>query len=88
MKFELKTNNEEFSKPFIKLFVALISISMLFIFSSIAFNLRNISRHYEINFLCKLLTVEKSSSNFKKLLKLTSQTSRQKVWELCKEIIN
>ena len=87
MKFELKTNNEELLKPFFSLFFTISSFLILIIFSSIALNLRNISRHYDINFLCRLLMVEKSSSNFKKLSKLSNQNSKQKVWDLCKEII-
>ena len=31
--------------------------------------------------------IEKSSLHFKKLSKLTNQTTKQKMWDLCREII-
>ena len=87
MKFELKTNNEEISKPLLSIFLFFTGSLILILFSSMAMNLGKISRHYEINLLCRLLIVDKSSNNFKKLSKLSNQTSKQKVWDLCKEII-
>ena len=84
MKFEVKTHNDDYSKPFVSLFFSLALISLLIILSNITIKLGPISRHYEINYLCKLLIGEKSSLNFKKLSKLTNQTSKQKIWEICK----
>ena len=87
MKFELKTENDIFSKPFFTIIFLLIIISITVITSSISLKLGNISRHYEINYLCKLLTIDRSKSTFKKLSKLSKQTSKQKIWDLCREIV-
>ena len=87
MKFELKTVNEEFSNKFLSFFSIVAISSVIVIVSNISLKLGNISRHYEINYLCKLLIVEKSSFNFKKLSKLSNQTSKQKIWDLCREIV-
>jgi len=88
MKFEVKTENDNFSKSFYYLFLIILSFSLLIIFSNIALKLGNISRNYEVNYLCKLLTVEKSASNFKKLSKISKQTNKQKIWDFCRETLN
>ena len=86
MKFEVKTQNDDFSKYSFSLFLAFTFFSFLIILSNLSINLGKISRHYEINYLCKLLTIEKLPNNFKKLSKLTNQTSKQKMWDFCREI--
>ena len=86
MKFEVKTQNDDYSKSFVTVFLTFCLISLLVILSNISIKFGRISRHYEINYLCKLLIIDKSSLNFKKLSKLTNQTSKQKVWELCREL--
>ena len=86
MKLELKTENDYFSKEILSVFLIFISIFVIVIISNISIKLGIISRDYEINYLCKLLTIDKSSNNFKKLSKLTNQTSKQKMWDLCREI--
>ena len=87
MKLELKTENDFFSKEILSVFLIFISIFLIIIISNISLKLGIISRDYEINYLCRLLTVDKSSSNFRKLSKLSNQNSKQKVWDLCREII-
>ena len=87
MKFEVKTENDNISKSFSSILLALAIFSLITILSNIAIKLGNISRHYEINYLCKILLIEKTSSNFKKLSKYTNQTSKQKMWDLCREIV-
>ena len=87
MKFEVKTHNDDLSKTSFSIFLSLLLLSFLIILSNISIKLGTISRYDEINYLCKLLTIEKSSMNFKKLSKLTNQTSRQKIWDLCREIV-
>ena len=87
MKFEVKTQNDNYSKSLLFVFFTFISISLVIILSNISINFGRITRHYEINYLCKLLTIEKSSINFKKLSELTNQTNKQKMWDLCKEIV-
>ena len=87
MKLELKTENDYFSKEILSVFLIFISIFLIVIISNISLKLGVISRDYEINYLCRLLTVDKSSSIFRKLSKLSNQNSKQKVWDLCREII-
>ena len=87
MKFEVKTHNDDLSKTSFSIFLSFVLLSFLIILSNISIKLGTISRYDEINYLCKVLTVEKSSMNFKKLSKLTNQTSRQKIWDLCREIV-
>ena len=78
MKFEVKTQNDNLTKSSISVLLAFASLSFIVILTNISINLGTISRHYEINYLCNLLTIEKSSMNFKKLSKLTNQKTRQK----------
>ena len=87
MKFEVKTENDEFSKSSVALCITFVLISFILILANISIKLGVISRNYEINYLCKLLLIEKSSSNFNKLSKLTNQTTKQKMWDLCREIL-
>ena len=87
MKFEVKTQNEDYPKTFFTVFITFGIISLLIILSDISIKFGRISRHYEINYFCKLLTIEQSSSNFIKLSKLTNQKSKQKMWDLCRAIV-
>ena len=86
MKFEIKTQKEDFYRPLNSLLIYFVIISLIILISNISIKLGSISRYYEINFLCKLLVVDKSTINFKRLSKLLSQTSKQKTWEICKEV--
>ena len=87
MRFEVKTQNDDFSKSSFSLYLAFVFLSFIIILSNISIKIGTISRNYEINYLCKLLMIEKSSINFKKLSKLTNETSKQKMWDLCREIV-
>tara|TARA_Y100001968_G_scaffold208709_1_gene191813 strand:+ start:9 stop:275 length:267 start_codon:yes stop_codon:yes gene_type:complete len=86
MKFEIKTQKEAFYRPLTSLLIYLVISSFIILISNISIKLARISRYYEINFLCKLLVVDKSTTNFKRLSKLLSQTSKQKTWDICKEV--
>jgi hypothetical protein len=87
MKFELKTENDNYSKLF-SYFLGIVSISLLIItFCDVALKFGIISTHYKINFYCKLLSVEKSTTTFKKLSRISSLKSKQKIWEFCREYI-
>ena len=86
MKFEVKTEKDDISKTSFSFLLAFAILSLVIILINISFKIGSISRHYEINYLCKLLIIERSSSNFKKLSRLTNQTTKQKVWDLCREI--
>ena len=87
MKFEVKTEKDDISKNSFYFLLAFAIVSLIVIFTNISFKIGAISRHFEINYLCKLLLIEKNSSNFNKLSKLTNQKTKQKVWDLCREII-
>ncbi len=87
MKFELKTENDHFYDQIYYVFILFVSISFIIIMSNISLKLTTISRLHEINHFCKLLSVDKSSYNFKKLSKLLNQKSKQKIWDICREIV-
>ena len=87
MKFELKTENESYSKSFSYLFFTVSVLALLIIFCNVALKLGIISRHYQINYRCSLLSVEKSKSNFKKLSTLSKLKSKQKIWEFCRDFV-
>ena len=87
MRFEVKTHNDDLSKSSFSLYLAFVFLSLIIILGSLSVKLGTVAKHYEINYLCKLLVIEKSSSNFKKLSKLTNETSKQKMWDLCREIV-
>ena len=86
MKFEVKTDNNDLSSYF-SVFFSIVTILLIVILSNIAIKLGKISRHYETNYLCKLLLIEKSSLNFKKLSNLTNKSSKQNIWNFCREFI-
>ena len=87
MKFEVNTENDDLPKSAFTLFLSFVFITLIIILANISIKIGTISRNYEINYLCKLILIEKNSSNFNKLSKLTNQTSKQKIWDLCREII-
>ena len=87
MKFELKTENENFFKSFSNVFFTISILAIIIIFCDVALKLGIISRHYQINHTCRLLSVEKSTTNFKKLSSLSKIKSKQKIWEFCREVV-
>ena len=87
MKFELKTENENYSKFFLNLLGISFKVLLIIISFDIAYKLGTISRHYEIDLSCKLLTVEKSKANFKKLSRLSNLKSKQGIWEFCRQVV-
>ena len=87
MKFELKTENENYSELFSKIFRVFVFITLTIILCDGLIKLGIISRHYQIEYKCKLLSVEKSKSNFKKLSKLSNLKSKQGIWEFCREVV-
>ena len=87
MKFELKTENDNYLKSFSNFFITFLSLSLIIIFCDVALKLGIISRHYQIEYNCKLLSIEKSKSNFKKLSNISNLKSKQKIWDLCREVI-
>ena len=87
MKFEVKTQNDDLFKSSLSVFLAFATFSLIIIFTSISIKLGQISRNFEIKYLCKLILIEKTSLNFKKLSNLTNQTNKQKMMDLCREIV-
>ena len=88
MKFELKTENDNYLKSFSQVLSMVIMVVLMIIFCNIALKLGLISRRYQVDYNCKLLSVEKSTINFKKLSKLTNLKSKQDIWEFCRLLIN
>ena len=87
MKFEVRTQDDDLRKSSFSVLLVFALLSFIVVLSNISIKLGKISRQYEINYLCHILTIEKSSLNFKKLSKLTNQNSKQKMWDLCREIV-
>ena len=87
MKFEVKTENDDISKSSFSVVLLFAIISLIILLSNISIKFGTISKNYEINYLCKLLIIEKTSSNFNKLSKLTNLSTKQKMWDLCREIV-
>ena len=87
MKFELKTENEIYSKPF-SIFRIFFILTLIIILCDIALKLRIVSRNYDIEYNCNILSVEKSTKTFKKLSQLSNLKSKQRIWEFCREVIN
>ena len=87
MKFELKTENDNHSKSFSYVFRSFFILALIIILCDIALKLGIISRHYQINDNCRLLSVEKSTSNFEKLSRISNLKSKQKIWEFCREVV-
>jgi len=87
MKFELKTENENYSKSFSKFVGIVFFLSLIIILSDVAFKLGTISRNHKIEYNCRLLSVEKSKNHFKKLSRLSNLKSKQQIWEFCSKVI-
>ena len=87
MKLELKTENENSSKQFLFLFGSIFIFALIIILCDVAIKLGIISRHYQIDYNCKILSFEKSTTNFKNLSKLSNLKSKQRIWEFCREVV-
>ena len=87
MKFELKTENENYSKSFLQFFGIVFFLTLIIILCDVALKLGIISRNHKIEYNCRLLSVEKSKSHFKKLSRLSNLKSKQKIWEFCGKVI-
>ncbi|MBO6978641.1 MAG: hypothetical protein JJ837_04375 [Prochlorococcus marinus XMU1428] len=87
MKFELKTENENYSKSFSKFFVIVFFLTLIIILCDVALKLGIISRNHQIEHNCRLLSIDKSKPQFKKLSRLSNLKSKQQIWEFCREVI-
>ena len=85
MKLEIKTDQNRFSDRLsLSLAISIITFFAV-LFTNISFTLNKLTSFYEINYLCRLILVDKSQSNFKKLSKLTKQLKKQKIWDFCNQ---
>ena len=66
MKFELKTENENYSKSFSQFFGIVFFLTLIIILFDVSLKLGTISRHHKIEYNCRPLSVEKSKSHFKR----------------------
>ena len=87
MKFELKTENENYSKSISQFFSIVFFITLTIILCDVSLKLGIISRNHKIEYNCRLLSVEKSKTHFKKLSRLSNLKSKQQIWEFCREVI-
>ena len=87
MKFELKTESEKYTKSSSQFFWVFFIITLIIILCDVSLKLGSISRSHEIDYNCRVLSVEKSKSQFKKLSKLSKLKSKQQIWEFCMEVI-
>ena len=87
MKLELNSENEYYSKSFSNVFKTVFFTGLLILFSDAALKLGIISKNYQIEYNCRLLSVEKSKSNFEKLSKLSNLKSKQRIWQFCSEFV-
>ena len=87
MKFELKTENENYSKSFSQLLGIVFFLTLIILLCDVALKLGMISRNHKIEYNCRLLSVEKSKPHFKKLSRLSNMKSKNQIWEFCREFI-
>ena len=83
MKFELKTEKENYSKSFLQFFGIIFFLTLIIILCDIALKLGIISKNHKIEYNCRLLSFEKSKSYFNKLSRLSNLKSKQQIWEFC-----
>ena len=86
MKFELKTEKENYSNSFLQFFGIVFILTSIIILCDVALKLGIISRNHKIEYNCRLLSVEKSKSHFKKLSRLSNLKSKQQIWKFCSEV--
>tara|TARA_B100000282_G_C31451140_1_gene362451 strand:- start:140 stop:406 length:267 start_codon:yes stop_codon:yes gene_type:complete len=87
MKFELKTENDNFSKSVSYVLGIAFFFTLLIHLFDFALKLGIISRYYQVEYNCRLLAVEKNSTNFKKLSSITNLKSKQRIWDFCREVV-
>ena len=87
MKFELKTENEIYSKSFSQVLGIVFILALIIPLCDIALKLGIISRHHQVEYNCRLLSVEKSKTNFDKLSRGSKLKSKQRIWEFCREVL-
>ena len=87
MKFELKTEKENYSKSFSQFFGIVFFLTLIIILCNLALKLGIISRNHKIEYNCRLLSVAKSKSHFKRLSKISNLKTKQQIWEFCRQVV-
>jgi hypothetical protein len=87
MKFELKTEKENYLNSFPHFLKTFFCLALIILIFNIALKLGTISKHYQIEYNCRLLSVDKTNPNFKILSKLSNLKSKQKIWDFCREVV-
>ena len=87
MKFELKTEKENYSKSFLQFFGIFFFLTLIIILSDVALKLGIISNNQKIEYNCRLLSIEKSKPHFKKLSRLSNLKSKKRILEFCSKVI-
>ena len=87
MKFELKTENDNYLKSFSHFFKTFFIFTLLILLCDVSLKLGTISKHYQIKFNCKILTVKNSPSNVKKLSRLSNLKNKQRIFEFCRDYV-
>ena len=64
MKFELKTENDDYLKSFLQFLGIVFFLTLIIILCDVALKLGIISRNHKIEYNCRLLSVEKSKTHF------------------------
>jgi len=86
MKFELKTEKDNYSKSFLQFIGIFFFLTLIIILCDVALKLGIISRNHKIEYNCRILSVEKSKPHFKKLSSLSNLKSKQQIWKFCSEV--
>ena len=87
MKFELKTDSDNYLKSFSHFFITVFVSALLIILCDLSLKFGIISKHYQIEFNCKILTVKNSPSNVKKLSRLSNLKNKQRIFEFCRDYV-
>ena len=87
MKLELKTENDNNLKSLSQFFKIVFISALLIILCDVSLKFGMLSKHYQIVFNCKILTVIKSPSNIKKLSRLSNLKNKQRILEFCREYV-
>ena len=87
MKFELKTENDNYSKSISQFFRTVFISALFIILCDLSLKFGIISKHYQIEFNCKILMVKKSPSNIKNLSRLSNLKNKQRILEFCRDYV-
>ena len=87
MKFELKTDIDNNSKSISHFFRTVFVSALLIILCDLSLKFGIISKHYQIEFNCKILNVKKSPSAIKNLSRVSNLKNKQRILEFCRDFV-